>query len=132
MFVMASGLMRLVAVPPCQCFTPGGIQTTSPGWIARRSPRHSCTHPVPDVTIRVWPAGWVCHAVRGQGSNVTRPPVAWVCSVASNRGSTMTAPVKFDAAPLAEGREPFGVIAMDVCLDISDMDLDPFWLPSAK
>src|SRR5581483_11405278 len=112
MYVMAMWLMRLVAVAPCQCFTAGGIQTTSPGLISRRSPCHSCTQPTPEVTISVWPAGWVCQAVRAQGSNVTRPPVAWVCSVASKRGSITTEPVKLGVAPLAEGRELFGVTSM--------------------
>src|SRR5919204_6273936 len=51
--VIAMWLMRLVAVALCQCFTVGGIQTTSPGWICPRSPPHSCTQPVPDVTISV-------------------------------------------------------------------------------
>jgi hypothetical protein len=63
---------------PCQCFTPGGIQTTSPGSKSRLSPPHSRVQPMPDVTIRVWPAGWLCHALRAPGSNMTWPPVARV------------------------------------------------------
>src|SRR5438132_7907150 len=62
--------------------------------------------------ISVWPAGWVCHAVRAPGSNVTRPPVACVYCEASNSGSMTTEPVKFGAGPLAEGRNPFGVMSM--------------------
>ena len=61
-------LILLVAVPPCQCFTPGGVQMTSPGLISRFSPPSSWTHPVPEVTIRIWPAGWVCQAERAPGS----------------------------------------------------------------
>src|SRR6266851_1854902 len=104
--------MRLVVVAPCQCFTFGGIQMTSPGWICRRSPPDSCTQPVPDVTMSVWPAGWVCHAVRAPGSNVASPPVACVCAEASNNGSITTEPVKLCAGPLPEGRDPFGLISM--------------------
>ena len=29
----------------------------------------------PEVTIRVWPSGWVCHAVRAPGPNVTPAPL---------------------------------------------------------
>jgi hypothetical protein len=74
-FVIAIWPIELVVVAPCQCFTPGGHQTTSPGLITRFSPPSSCTHPVPDVTIRIWPAGCVCHAERAPGSKVTWPPV---------------------------------------------------------
>src|SRR3712207_3048250 len=112
MFVIAMWLIALVAVAPCQCFTPGGVQITSPGLISRFWPPSSCTHPVPDVTIRTWPPGWVCHAERAPGSNVTSPPVEDVLSLAAYSGSTMTDPVKYCAAPFAEGREPFGEICV--------------------
>src|SRR6266542_3011770 len=102
--------MRFVAVPPCQCFTFGGIEMTSPGWISRRSRPHSWTHPVPDVTISVWPAGWICHAVRAPGSKLTSAPPQWVCPEASKSGSMTTDPVKLCAGPFAEGRDPFGLI----------------------
>src|SRR5512132_2721221 len=111
-FLIATWLIPLVAVAPCQCFTPGGVQITSPGLTSRFSPFHSCTQPTPDVLIRLWPAGCVCLAERAPGSKVTWPAVTCVCAVAPKRGVTMTEPVKFSAAPLAEGREPFGVISM--------------------
>src|SRR6266849_5656494 len=61
-------------VAPCQCFLPGGHQTTSPGRISSLgSPQH-CVQPHPEVTINVCPSGWVCHAVRAPGSNVTNAP----------------------------------------------------------
>src|SRR5437870_3488035 len=44
--------------------------------------------------ISVWPSGWVCHAVRAPGSNVTLPPVARDGSCASKTGSMRTEPVK--------------------------------------
>src|SRR5207245_4474580 len=66
--VMAICVIAVVAVAPCQCFSPGGNQTTSPGRISSIGPPSHCTQPRPDVTIRVWPSGWVCHMVRAPGS----------------------------------------------------------------
>src|SRR4051794_9821623 len=71
---MAMCVMAVVDVVPCQCFSPGGHQTTSPGRISSFGPPSLCTHPHPDVTIRVCPSGWVCHAVRAPGLNVTLTP----------------------------------------------------------
>src|SRR5215216_6726967 len=103
---MAIRVIAVVAVAPCQCFAPGGIQTTSPGWISSTGPPQRCTHPQPDVTIKVWPSGWVCHAVRAPGSNVTLAPVARAGAFVWNRGSMRTVPVKYSAGPLPEGCEP--------------------------
>src|SRR5208283_638116 len=71
---MAMCVMAVVAVAPCQCFSPGAIQTTSPGRISSIGPPQRCTRPHPAVTIRVWPSGCVCHAVRAPGSKVTLAP----------------------------------------------------------
>src|SRR2546427_1520018 len=73
---MAMCVMAVVAAAPCQCFSPGGIQITSPGRISSIGPPQRCARPQPAVTIRVWPSGWVCHAVRAPGSNVTVAPSA--------------------------------------------------------
>src|SRR5258708_5818103 len=102
--------MVLVGVAPCQCFWPGGIHTTSPCRISCVGPPHSCTQPVPAVTISVWPSGCVCHAVRAPGSNVTRPPDVRDGAVALNKGSMRTEPVKLSAGPLLEGCEPLRVM----------------------
>src|SRR6516165_1467116 len=67
---------------------------------------------MPAVTISVWPSGWVCHAVRAPGSNVTLAPRARAGSAASNRGSTRTDPVKYSAGPFPDGREPHLLISM--------------------
>src|SRR2546422_598063 len=99
--------MALVAVAPCQCFTPGGIHTTSPGLISRFSPPQSWTHPVPEVTIRICPAGCVCQALRAPGSKVTWPAPTRVCVRAPMSGSTITVPVNVSAGPLPVGRDPF-------------------------
>src|SRR3989475_3275659 len=58
---MAMCVMAVVAVAPCQCFSPGGIQITSPGRISSIGPPQRWARPQPAVTIRVWPSGWVCH-----------------------------------------------------------------------
>ena len=64
--------MAVVGVAPCQCFSPGANQTTSPGRISSTGPPSRWTRPQPDITISVWPSGWVCQAVRAPGSNVTQ------------------------------------------------------------
>src|SRR4051795_5973991 len=109
---MAMWLIPLVAVAPCQCSTPGGVQITSPGLISRFVPFLSCTQPVPEVTMSVWPAGWLCQEERAPGSNVTCPPDVRDGSVAANRGSTLTDPVKVASGPFADGRDPLGQICM--------------------
>src|SRR5207247_713762 len=69
-------------------------------------PPQRCARPQPAVTIRVWPSGWVCQAVRAPGSNVTLAPSARAGSCASNKGSMRTVPVKYSAGPLPDGWEP--------------------------
>src|SRR5207245_5499670 len=103
---MAMCVMAVVAVAPCQCFSFGGHQTTSPGRISAFGPPSLCTHPHPDVTIRVCPSGWVCHAVRAHGSNVTLAPRVRAGSGASNSGSIRTLPVKYSPGPFPDGWEP--------------------------
>src|SRR5205807_10441470 len=71
-----------------------------------------CTRPQPAVTISVWPSGWVWHAVRAPGSNVTLAPAARAGAVAWNRGSMRTVPVKYSAGPLPDGCEPFLLISI--------------------
>src|SRR6266566_2945118 len=104
--------MAVVGVAPCQCFSPGGNQTTSPGCISSMGPPSRCTQPQPAVTINVWPRGWVCHAVRAPGSNVTLAPTARAGAAAWNKGSMRTVPVKYSAGPLLDGCEPFLLISM--------------------
>src|SRR5438067_5839331 len=103
---MAMCVIAVVAVAPCQCFSPGGNQITSPGWISSLGPPQRCAQPQPAVTIKVWPSGWVCHAVRAPGSNVTLAPPACAGATAWNRGSMRTVPVNQSAGPLPEGWEP--------------------------
>jgi hypothetical protein len=64
------------------------------------------------VTIKVWPSGCVCHAVRAPDSNVTLAPAARAGAGGSNSGSIRTVPVNQSAGPLADGREPLRVISM--------------------
>ena len=69
-------VIAVVGAAPCQCFSPGGNQTTSPGLISSMGPPDRCTRPAPAVTIKVWPSGCVCQAVRAPGSKVTLAPTA--------------------------------------------------------
>src|SRR5919109_3733605 len=103
---MAMCVMAVVGVAPCQCFSPGSNQITSPGRMSSIGPPQRCTRPQPAVAIRVWPSGWLCQAVRAPGSNVTLAPTARAGSGASNRGSMRTLPVKYSAGPFPEGCEP--------------------------
>ena len=62
--------------------------------------------------IKVWPSGWVSHAVRAPGSNVTPAPGARAGSGGWNRGSTRTVPVKYSAGPLPKGCERLLLISI--------------------
>src|SRR6185295_18732910 len=105
--------IELSGEAPCQCFTPGGIQTTSPGLISSTGSPQRCTRPLPDETIKTWPSGWLCHAVRAPGSNVTKEPDVRDDTFVWNKRSTRTEPVKFSAGPCREGCEPLRVILID-------------------
>ena len=62
--------------------------------------------------MSVWPSGWVCHAVRAPGSNVTLAPAARAGSWTENSGSMRTVPVNHSAGPLPDGCEPARLISM--------------------
>ena len=94
---MAMWVMAVVGAAPCQCFSPGGNQTTSPGWISSMGPPWRCARPQPAVTISVRPSGWVCHAVRAPGSNVTVAPLTRAGSLPLNGESMRTLPVNQSA-----------------------------------
>ena len=68
--------------------------------------------PQPAVTIRVWPRGWACQAVRAPGSNVTFAPNHAGWSGRIEQGSTRTVPVKYSACPLLEGCEPLRLMSI--------------------
>src|SRR5262252_842634 len=109
---IAMCVMVVVGLAPCQCFSPGENQITLPGWASSIGPPSRCTRPQPAVTIRVCPTGWVCHAVRAPGSNVTLAPLTRAGSGAWNSGSTRTVPVKYSADPLPDGCEPLLLMSM--------------------
>ena len=105
-------VIAVVAVVPCQCFSLGGIQTTSPGWFFWTwLSSHLCTKSQLAITNRVCPSGWVCHGVRAPGSNVTLAPTARAGSFAWNNGSIRTLPVKYSSDHLVEGCEPILLIS---------------------
>src|SRR5919198_6466310 len=109
---MAICVIAVVGVAPCQCFSLGSNQTTSPGRISSIGPPSRCTRPQPAVTISVWPSGCVCHAVRAPGSNVTLAPAPRAGGDAWNSGSIRTVPVNQSSGPLPDGCEPTRLISM--------------------
>src|SRR3989442_9651176 len=113
-------VIAVVGVAPCQCFSLRANQTTSPGRISSIGPPQRCAQPQPDVTINVWPNGWVCQAVRAPGSNVTLAPRTRAGSGASNNGSIRTLPVNQSAGPLLELCEP------DLFISIFDLPSSTF------
>src|SRR5208282_1417609 len=104
--------MAVSGAAPCQCFSPGGNQTTSPGRISSMGPPQRCARPQPVVTIRVCPSGWVCQAVRAPGSNVTIAPATRAGSFPLNGESMRTVPVNQSAGPLLDGCEPLRLISI--------------------
>src|SRR5439155_3300825 len=115
---MAMCVMAVVGAAPCQCFSPGGNQTTSPGRISSIGPPSCCARPTPAVTISVWPSGCVCQAVRAPGSNVTLAPATRAGAGAWNRGSMRTVPVNQSAGPLLDGCEPIRLISIFLVLRV--------------
>src|SRR5438309_4650821 len=109
---MAMCVIALVGIAPCQCFSLGGNQTTSPGRISSIGPPQRCAQPRPDVTINVWPNGCVCHAVRAPGSNVTLAQATRAGSGAWNRGSIRTVPVNQSVGPSFDGCDPLLLISI--------------------
>ena len=108
--------MPVAGVAPCQCFSPGANQTTSPGRMSSTGPPSRWAHPQPHVTIRVWPSGWVCQAVRAPGSNVTLAHWTSAGSGAWNSGSMRTFPVNQSEGPFVEGCVPALLISMSIFL----------------
>src|SRR6266480_3167667 len=109
---MAICVIAVVGVAPCQCFSLGANQTTSPGRISSVGPSQRCAQPKPNVTINVCPSGCVCQAVRAPGSNVTLAQATRAGSGAWNSGSIRTVPVNQSAGPLFEGCDPHFLISI--------------------
>src|SRR6266403_3199412 len=119
---MAICVIAVVGEAPCQCFSPGANQTTSPGRISSIGPPQRCAKPQPEVTINVCPSGCVCQAVRAPGSNVTLAPRTRAGSGASNSGSIRTVPVNQSAGPLFELCDP----ALFISISLSQLLLQLF------
>src|SRR5580698_9594870 len=109
---MAIWVIAVVGLAPCQCFSPGANQTTSPGRSSSIGPPQRCAQPQPAVTIKVCPSGCVCQAVRAPGSNVTLAPKTRAGAGALKSGSTRTEPVKYSSGPLPEGYVPLRLISI--------------------
>src|ERR1035441_4872084 len=119
---MAMCVMAVAGAAPCQCFSPGGNQTTSPGRISSIGPPQRCARPPPAVTIKVCPSGCMCHAVRAPGSNVTMAPVTRAGSLPLNGESMRTVPVNQSAGPLLDGCDPLLLISIGT----------PYFSPSGR
>lgn len=63
------------------------LHVRAPARISRLGPPQHCTQPQPEVTINLWPSGWVCQTVRAPGSNVTSAPDTRDGSTVGNSGS---------------------------------------------
>src|SRR4029077_3957550 len=111
---MAICVIAVVGVAPCQCFSLGANQTTSPGRISSIGPASGFACPQPAVIPNVWLNGCVCQAVRDPGSNVTLAPRTRAGSGVSNSGSTRTAPVNQSAGPLLDGCDPLLLISISL------------------
>src|SRR6266436_291031 len=118
-------IMPLVGEPPCQCFSPGGIQTTSPALISRIGPPLLWTRPTPEITYSVWPSGCVCQFVRAPGSKDTRFEAIRAGAAVAMIGSCQTVPVKYSFGARRVGREPAKWISI-----VSSLVTDALPLPS--
>src|SRR5262249_57584306 len=68
---MARWVMKCSGAAPCQCHSPGGVRTVSPGRITITPSARETTRPMPSVTCRVCPTACMCHAVRAAGVKCT-------------------------------------------------------------
>ncbi len=55
---MAIWVIAVSGLAPCQCFSPGSNQTTSPGRISSTAPPSFWARPKPAVTMMICPSGW--------------------------------------------------------------------------
>jgi hypothetical protein len=93
--VMAMCVIAESGAAPCQCLMFAAMCTTSPTRISSSEPPQRWMRPIPAVTIRVWPTGCECHAVRAPGAKRTVPADARSCPAGAYSISTFTLPVKF-------------------------------------
>jgi len=95
--------MKWSGAAPCQCHSPGGVCTTSPGWISATASPRDWTSPIPSTTYSVWPTACACHAVRAPGENRTAFTRIREGSAPLAITSNHTSPVKRSAGPLVVG-----------------------------
>ena len=79
-------------------------------------PALALARPAPEVTISVWPSGWVCQAVRAPGSKVTCAPCTRSGAAGLKSPSIRTRPVNHSAGPCRDGVSPARKISITVLL----------------
>ena len=99
-------VMAVVGAAPCQCFSPGGIQTTSPGrissiWPPQRRTRPDARRHDQGLAERV---GVPCRPGARLESHVGALHALAIDGL--NSGSIRTVPVNQSLGPLFEGCEP--------------------------
>src|SRR6266550_1295477 len=118
----------------CDVSHGGGRRRAMPVLLARRAPddvarsNHfdrttpALHEPVAGRDDQGLTSGWVCHAVRAHGSNVTLAPRVRAGSGASNSGSMRTLPVKYSPGPFPDGWEPLCLMSI-VFLSPTSLDV---------
>src|SRR3954470_8162099 len=99
---MARWVMKRSGVAPCQCHSPGGHHTVSPGCRTTTSPPRDWVRPMPSVTCRVCPLACRCQAVRAPGVKRTALTLP-LDSVPGAMTSKCTTPVNHSDGPATEG-----------------------------
>ena len=104
--------MAVVGAAPCQCFSPGGIHTTSPGRISSIGSSFAL-HPTATGGDNQRLAEWMS-VPRGTGAGLEGDagPAGAGRAGASNKGSMRTVPVNHSVGPLLDGCEPFRLISI--------------------
>ena len=92
----------------------GGKPNRVPGVTSERALPSLCTQPRPETTIKICPAGCVCHAVRPPGSKVTIPTATRLGASDAIRPSRRTVPEKLSAGATVDGMEPALLIFNEV------------------
>ena len=98
-------VMAVVAVAPCQCFSPGGNHTTCRGVISSTRTAVALPPAAAAGDDQRLAERCVCHAVRAPGSNVTLAPLRVRVGPVEHR-SMRTVALNQSAGPVPDACEP--------------------------